>query len=266
MRDLVFISYAHQDEVYFDKLMIHLAPLTRDQTILDWSDKKIIPGALWRDAIKAALDRTQTAILLVSPHFLHSRFIAEHELPPLLDAAEKKKTTTIWVPVSYSLYDQTKIKDYQFVSDPAQPLKSLSEADQDRVLVNICRAVKASTWSLTIKLDNLPNPVAHKTTISGKAIFQGKKDAKESLTEWMANNNIRLVPYVFSTDGTWWAQQPLKPDQNGRFSGDIWVGDSSSAGRPFKIVVCAASQIKWGGAPQLPEVRRESNICEVTRS
>jgi TIR domain len=265
MRDLVFISYAHQDREYFDKLIIHLAPLTRDQTIVEWSDKKILPGVRWRDEIKAALDGTQTAILLVSPHFLHSRFIAENELPPLLDAAKKKEATILWVPVSYTLYDETEIKDYQAASDPAQPLKSLGEADQDRVLVDICRAVKASTWSLEIQLYDPGQEVQNKLKISRKATFRGREGEEENLMTWMAANNIQLVPYVFSEDGKWWAQKQLSPNQSGKFSGEIWVGKSDSVGLPFTIVVCAVSEIKWGGTPQLPEVRKESNRLEVTR-
>lgn len=85
---------------------------------------------------------------------MHCRFIAENELPPLLDAAKKKKAKILWVPLSYSSYDETEIREYQAASDPAQPLSSLGEADQDRLLVDICRAVKASTWSLEIRLNN----------------------------------------------------------------------------------------------------------------
>lgn len=266
MRDLIFISYAHEDEAYLKKLIVHLAPLARGQQIKVWSDNKIVPGALWRDEIKAALERTQTAILLVSPYFLASGFIAEHELPPLLAAAEAGKATILWIPVSYCMYQESAIQHYQAASDPDQPLKSLSEAQQDRVLVDICRAIKASTWSLEIRLNDPGQEVQNKLKISGKATFRGREGAEENLITWMAVNNIRLVPYVFSEDGRWWAQRQLSPDRFGKFSGEIWVGKLESVGLRFTIVVCAVSEIKWGGTPQLPEVRRESNRFEVTRS
>jgi len=227
--------------------------------------KEYFRAELWREEIKTPLDRTQLAILLVSPHFLASRFIAENELPPLLEAARKQEATILWIPVSYSSHQETEIGAYQAASDPAQPLKSLSEGEQDRVLADICRSIKASTWSLEIQLNNPGQEVQHKTTISGKATFRGREHAKENLMTWMAGNKIRLVPYVFSTDGNWWAQTPLSPDESGNFSGDIWVGDSRSAGLPFTIVVCAVSEIRWGGTPQLPEVRKESSRREVTR-
>jgi hypothetical protein len=265
MRDLVFISYAHEDRAYRDKLQVHLAPLIRNKVIEDWSDEKIAHGGLWKDEIKAALARTQLGILLVSPYFLASRFIAEEELPPLLDAAKADQATILWIPISHSLYKETKIADYQAASDPGTPLKSLSEVEQDRVMVDICHAIKAVTWSLEIKLDN-PGPLVDlKTKISGKVIFRGRGDSSETLTSWMTATQIRLVPYVFSPDARWWAQKPLDPDPTGNFSSEIWVGDEKSSGKDFTIIVCAASEIRWGGAPKLPEVRRESVRYDVRR-
>ena len=58
---------------------------------------------------------------MVSPSFLASDFIAKHELPPLLDAAECKGLTIIWIPISYSLYDETEIANYQSATPPVSP-------------------------------------------------------------------------------------------------------------------------------------------------
>jgi hypothetical protein len=90
--------------------------------IQEWSDKRILSGELWRREIKAALDRTQLAILLVSPHFLASRFIAEDELPPLLAAAKEQEATILWIPVSYSSYQETEIGDVLQLSSRAEGL------------------------------------------------------------------------------------------------------------------------------------------------
>jgi len=62
------------------------------------------------------------AILLVSPDFLASDFIHEHELGPLLKEAEQGGVKILWVPVRESAYKQTPLKKYQAVVDADKPV------------------------------------------------------------------------------------------------------------------------------------------------
>jgi hypothetical protein len=71
-------------------------------------------------------------------------FIAEHELLPLLEAAEKEGLVILWICVSSCLHDETEIKDYQAAHDIAKPLNSLTLAEQDAVLAQICRQIKTA--------------------------------------------------------------------------------------------------------------------------
>ncbi|WP_375472488.1 COR domain-containing protein, partial [uncultured Nostoc sp.] len=144
IRNQVFISYSHQDQEWFTKLQKHLKPMIRNQNIVVWDDTKIQPGAEWRKEIENALAAAKVAVLLVSPDFLASDFIAENELPPLLNAAKAKGLTIIWIPLSFSSYEETEIEKYQSAHPPNQPLDSLNSAQENQAWVDICKKIKAA--------------------------------------------------------------------------------------------------------------------------
>jgi hypothetical protein len=141
LRDEVFISYAHADSKWLDKLLTFLKPDVQQDAIRLWSDRQIIPGEQWKEEITKALSRSKAAILLVSPEFLASDFIAKNELPPLLEAEEKRGLIILWIAISSSSYKRTAIGKYQAVNDPARPLDLLTVPRQKQVLVTICEKI-----------------------------------------------------------------------------------------------------------------------------
>ena len=145
VRAHVFVSYSHEDKMWLEKLQRHLKPYTRNASVTIWDDTKISGGAEWQQEIEQALGAAKVAVLLVSPNFLASDFIAEHELPPLLEAAEREGLKILWIPISHSAYRETRIGDYQAADgcDPAHPVSSLSGPEQDRAFVAVCEEIKA---------------------------------------------------------------------------------------------------------------------------
>jgi formylglycine-generating enzyme required for sulfatase activity len=142
-RDQVFISYSHADGDWLRRLQIMLAPLRRQGMLDVWEDTRIQAGQDWREEIEKALARAKVAVLLVSPDFLASDFIARHELPPLLEAARKQGTIILWVPLRPSLYRVAEIARYQAAYDPGTPLSTLTVAEQEAALVRIAEALIA---------------------------------------------------------------------------------------------------------------------------
>jgi len=145
VRDQIFISYSHKDRQWLDKLLTMLKPLQRQGFIKIWSDTLIRPGTKWREEINQALMSAKIAVLLVTPDFLASDFIAKDELPPLLEAAEKEGLTVLWVAVSYSMYKVTEIGSYQALNNPAEPLDSLPPFRINQELVSIAEKIKEIT-------------------------------------------------------------------------------------------------------------------------
>jgi hypothetical protein len=121
-----------------------LRPLLRKKSFSVWADTRIEPGATWKEEIIEALGSAKVAVLLVSPDFLASEFIAKHELPPLLAAAKDKGLKVLWVYIRPCLYEETEINDYQAAHDISRPLASLRGANRDNVLVEICQRIKTN--------------------------------------------------------------------------------------------------------------------------
>jgi hypothetical protein len=57
VRNEVFVSYAHADEKWKDRLLMQLAPLIREGNIRVWHDGLIQTGAKWESEIEQALMR-----------------------------------------------------------------------------------------------------------------------------------------------------------------------------------------------------------------
>lgn len=137
----VFISYSHKDAKWLERIRTMLTPLVRAQEISVWDDTKIKPGTKWKQEIEKAIDRAQVALLLVSPNFLASSFIADKELPPILNASRDKGLIVVWALVSACLYKKTPIAEYQAAHPTAKPLDALTLPKRNEALLAIAEAI-----------------------------------------------------------------------------------------------------------------------------
>jgi internalin A len=140
-QDEVFISYSHKDTRWRDELETHLKPYHRTGSIISWSGQQIAPGSEWFTEIQSALAASKIAVLLVTPSFLNSDFIHQHEFGPLLRKAEQGGAKILWIPVSTSSYEQTALNKYQALFDPSKPLAEMSKPKRDRAWVQICKKI-----------------------------------------------------------------------------------------------------------------------------
>jgi TIR domain len=132
---------------------VHLAQLQNQGLLELFDDSKINPGARWREEIAAALDQAKVAILLVSADFIASKFIAENELPPLLQKAERGGATIIPVIVSpCGFHREEKLSRYQSVNSPSKSLESLSYSESEEVLTRLTEAVEGALMDVAGKV------------------------------------------------------------------------------------------------------------------
>ena len=149
-RDLVFLSYSHDDAEWAQALTGLLKPLTRTRRLRLWVDvANIRAGDAWHPEIGRAIAQAQVAVLLVSARFLASDYIMDTELPALLTHGVRLTPVLVgdclWPHVP-------ELAARQWLHDPGRD-GALSLVDdrigeRDRRLMQIC----------TRLLDLLPDP------------------------------------------------------------------------------------------------------------
>jgi hypothetical protein len=83
-------------------------------------------------------------ILLISADFFASDFIADNELPPLLEAARSARGLVIaGLHINYSRFDRDEVpSEYQTVNTPNEPIEDLSRAQQEKIFDSLARSIE----------------------------------------------------------------------------------------------------------------------------
>src|SRR2546421_2433710 len=85
----VFISYAHEDEPWRERLEAHLSLLRRQGLIANWHDRQILAGEEWSQEIDEHLEAASIILLLISPDFLASDYCYEIEMQRALERHQR---------------------------------------------------------------------------------------------------------------------------------------------------------------------------------
>lgn len=102
------ISYARANKNlagrFIEKFQEQAAPSKKYQYIL-WRDTQILVGEQWHGEIQQALDQCDLGLLLISPAFLGSQYISEHELPRFVGEKAKPVIPVMLQPVDFDYHD-----------------------------------------------------------------------------------------------------------------------------------------------------------------
>lgn len=139
----VFISYSHRNLAFLEQFLDHLRPHVRSGAIPLWVDRQQIkPGDEWYQKIEQALESARVAILLVSVGFLASDFVADEELPKLLEKAEQRQVVVLPVILETCGFEETRLKRYQSVNPPSKPLRRMTLDERNEVWQRTVRRIR----------------------------------------------------------------------------------------------------------------------------
>lgn len=142
VRNQIFISYSHEDKKWLERLQLHLKPLLRNTAIRAWDDTNIPVGEAWQEEIEQALAASRVAVLLITPEFLASDYIADRELPCILAEQERGHLKVVPIVVRPSVIAETALSKLQAAEDLKRPLSSLEKDKCDQELVAVCTKIK----------------------------------------------------------------------------------------------------------------------------
>ena len=157
----IFISYCHQQKNLLDAFLVHLRPLIDEAHLVLWTDQSVAPSDDWDREIQDALCSCQAAVLLVSPEFLNSNYIRNHEIPTLLELRESEriKLTALYlidsvvdeeacafeVP-SAGITHKIKLTKYQGLNTPDRPITSFEGNEMAREFTEAAKKLNV-LWS-----------------------------------------------------------------------------------------------------------------------
>jgi hypothetical protein len=238
----VFISYAHADnespnpkERWLDRFVEFLKPLVRQEDFTLCSDQDIKIGEDWHQQIQAHLSGAKAVVLLISPAFLASDYIANSELPAILKNAADKGVRIFPILIAPSVYKRARYKypdpktgpqeftlaSIQAANPPSETLIEMTQGEQNRVLEKV-----ADQLAELLKRD-IPSPPLW-PTYTGTSQFVGTSPSG------------RITVYVDPTLGV----QGLRNAQDFVNDADriVSVNDAQifgSAGGPVSVIIFA---------------------------
>ncbi len=151
----LFISYAHEDRAWCERIRKYLKPAEDAGSIRIWVDGRIDPGQTWEAEIEDNLARSAIALLLVTPNFLASRYIKDKELPWLLTRRAHDKLEIVPVLIEHGLtaqyaypYQDTdgqeqalRLSDIQFLSPGGKAIAQLDTSQQNLFIDELARRI-----------------------------------------------------------------------------------------------------------------------------
>jgi hypothetical protein len=197
----VFISYSHQDEGWKNRVVRQLGVLAAEGLEV-WDDRRIDGGDDWLAEIEQAIAACDVALLLISSHFLTSKFILGQEIPALLQRREQQGIRVIPVILSPCQWTRVSwVKPIQARPKDGKELSGMSEHDAESALSILVGEID----DLTMKRMETGNPKqpARPDAIDlthlpdgAQYLFGREEELAELDAAWASAGGTRIVELV----------------------------------------------------------------------
>ena len=145
-RNSLFFSYARSDLGWLVTIKDQLRALPEPAFVM-WDDNEILVGSRFEREVQKALRASRACVLIVTPEFLSSDFIRQHELPYLLRARDNGLMEIFWVHVRRCDYAGTALGGIHAAHDPKIPIEELPPSLQREAVaaigLKIARSLRA---------------------------------------------------------------------------------------------------------------------------
>lgn len=192
----IFFCYSHKDEKLRSELEKHLKMLERQGIIINWHDRKILPGKNWNTTIESNLDSSDIVLLLLSPDFLASDYCVEVEMKRAFELHKNGHLQI--VPVLFRICDwkNSEFSKFQGLPSDMEPVISSKWYSEDEAFYNIVQGLKEIIFELFDENEfqvTVPEQIEdiNESDNSGDELFQEVVIRKAVLVLRSLNHSLR---------------------------------------------------------------------------
>ena len=142
----LFCSYSHADEKFRAQLEKHLALMSQQDIVHVWHDRRIEPGADWKQQIDDNLEHADVVLLLVSSDFMASQYCTGIEMTRALERQDTGSTRVVPVLIRSCDLEGAPFAGLQWLPSGSKPVKNWT--DRDEAWTNVAKGIRQVVASL----------------------------------------------------------------------------------------------------------------------
>ncbi len=186
----IFISYSHEDQAMYDKLVAHLKLLQHQKIINFWYDREIAVGTKWKNNIDNNLEVADIILLLVSADFLASDYCYDIEMLRIMEKHKEKSAVVIPVLLHPCNTHGAEFMKLQGLPKGFKPVSKWK--DQDEAFLNITKSIRETAERIgNKKIEEVSINLAHDFRSACTDISFANKEREMSIIWDCINNSDR---------------------------------------------------------------------------